>query len=248
MPTGTQTQIWKVWWTKNCPTSISKVPYKYCQVITLLLTQAKIPLMLLNKNTPRPHLTLCYPLPQALPLHQHTSVKTKYRLQSLPSSMAGPEGLRPQHLKHCLCTWCHNFLLTSLTELVNHLTNGHLPTALRPFLYGTQPHGLRKNYGDLRLTAVGCTYRRLVAKVCLRPYISRLHELLQPSQLGVGIPRGCEAAVYATRSFMAQTPGEKVLLNLGDAKKNAFNSICRDTVLQAAQTHLPEIFPFIWDC
>jgi len=30
--------------------------------------------------------------------------------------------------------------------------------------------------------------------------------------------------------------------------KNAFNSIRRDKVLQVAQTHLPEIYPFIWDC
>jgi len=44
---------------------------------------------------------------------------------------------------------------------------------------------------------------------------------------------------------MVQTQGEKVLLKLD--VKNAFNSIHRDTV-QAAQTHLPEIYPFIWDC
>jgi len=40
--------------------------------------------------------------------------------------------------------------------------------------------------------------------------------------------------------------GEKVLLKF--YVKNAFNSIHRDTVLQAAQIHLPEIYPFIWDC
>jgi len=43
---------------------------------------------------------------------------------------------------------------------------------------------------------------------------------------------------------MAQTQGEKVLLKLD--VKNAFNSIRRDTILQAAQTHHPEIYPFIW--
>jgi len=42
------------------------------------------------------------------------------------------------------------------------------------------------------------------------------------------------------------TQSQKVLLKLD--LKNAFNSIRRDTVLQAAQTHLPEIYPFIWDC
>jgi len=164
-------------------------------------------------------------------------------------SGAGPEGLRPQHLKDCISISAGDAstsLIISLTELVNHLTNGHLPTALRPFLYGAQLHGLRKNNGDLRPIALGCTCRRLVAKVCLRPYISRLRELLQLTQLGVGTSWVCEAAVHGTRSFMAQTQGEKVLLKLD--VKNAFNSIRRDTVLQAAQTHLPEIYPFIWDC
>jgi len=56
----------------------------------------------------------------------------------------------------------------------------------------------------------------------------------------------CKRKSFTTRSFMAQTQGEKVLLKLD--VKNAFNSIRRDTVLQAAQTHLPEIYPFIWDC
>jgi len=171
-------------------------------------------------------------------------------ISSFPhGSGAGPEGLTPQHLKDCISISAGDAstsLLTSLTELVHHLTNGHLPTALRPFLYGAQLHGLRKNNGDLRPIAVGCTYQRLVAKVCLRPYISRLHELLQPSQLRVSTSWGCEAAVHATRSFMAQTQGEKVLLKLD--VKNAFNSIRRDTVLQAAKTHFPEIYPFIWDC
>jgi len=52
-----------------------------------------------------------------------------------------------------------------------------------------------------------CIYRRLAAKVCLRPYIPRLGELLQPTQL-----QGCKAAVHATCSFMAQTQSEKVLM------------------------------------
>ena len=96
----------------------------------------------------------------------------------------------------------------------------------------------------LRPVAVECTYWCLATKVCLRPYVSRLHELLQPSQVGVSIPQGFKAAVHATRSFMAQTPSEKVLLKLDT--KNAFNSICQG--LQAAQTHLPETYPFIWGC
>jgi len=227
------------------------VPYKYCQVIALV-NPSKESLDILQQKHPQVPLDLALPpSPSATtPPTYFSQNQIHAAISSFPhGSRAGPEGLRPQHLKDCISISAGDAstsVLTSLTELVNHLTNGHLPTALRPFLYGAQLHGLRKNNGDLRPITVGCTYRRLVAKVCLRPYMSRLCDLFQPSQLGVGTPRGCEAAVHATRSFMTQTQGEKVLLKLD--VKNAFNSIRRDKVLQAAHTHLPEIYPFIWDC
>ena len=65
-------------------------------------------------------------------------------------------------------------------------------------------------------------------KVCLRLFIPRLRELVLPSQVGVGTPLGCEAAVHATRYFMDQPHNEKVLLKLD--VKNAFNSIRRYTI------------------
>jgi len=98
-------------------------------------------------------------------------------------------------------------------ELVNYLANGHLPTTLglSSLLLNSM---LCKSNGDLRPIAVGCTYLRLVAKVCLRPFIPRLHNLLLPSQVGVGTPLGCEAAVYATHYFMDQPHNDEVLLKL----------------------------------
>ena len=119
----------------------------------------------------------------------------------------------------------------------------------------TSPH-LKKWWGHvprvphqiapiLRPNAIWCDYRRLAAKVCLRPFIPRLRELLLPSQVGIGIPLACEAAVHATRYFMDQPHSENVLLKLD--VKNVFNSIRRDTVLQEAQKHLPETHPFVWD-
>jgi len=44
---------------------------------------------------------------------------------------------------------------------------------------------------------------------------------------------------------MAQPHSSNVLLKRD--VKNAFKGIRRDTVLQASQTRLPEIYPFIWD-
>jgi len=70
---------------------------------------------------------------------------------------------------------------------LNHLMNGHLPTAGWPFIYVAQLNALRKNNVDLRPIIVGCTYQHLIANVCLRPYIPMLRHLLLPS-LGVGTP------------------------------------------------------------
>jgi len=44
---------------------------------------------------------------------------------------------------------------------------------------------------------------------------------------------------------MEQTQNEKLLQKL--VVKNVFNSIRQDTLLQASQTHFPEIYPLIWD-
>jgi len=205
-----------------------------------------------NKNTPKPPDDLKLPPPpdaDTSPICFSTA-QIHAAISSFPhGSGSGPDGLRPQHFKDCISITigdASTSLLTSLTELVNYLANGHLPTDLRPFLYGAQLHGLRKINGDPRPIAVGCTYRCLVAKVCLRPFIPRLRKLLLPSQVGVGTPLTCEAAVHATRYFMDQPHNDKVLLKLD--VKNAFNSICRDIVLQKAQKHLPEIYPLIWDC
>ena len=132
-------------------------------------------------------------------------------------------------------------LRASLTELINHIINGHLPTALWPFFYGAQLHGLLKSNEDLIPITVCCTYWCRAAKVCLIPYISRFHKLLQPSQVGIGTPWGCEATVYAMDSFMAQTQSEKSLLKL-DVKMPSIASA------ETVQTRLPEIYPFIWDC
>jgi len=93
---------------------------------------------------------MLHPSPSATtpPIHFSQS-QIHAAISSFPhGSRAGPEGLQPQHLRDCISISAGNAstsLLTSLTEFVNHLTNGHLPTALQPCLYGAQLHGLLKN-------------------------------------------------------------------------------------------------------
>ena len=65
---------------------------------------------------------------------------------------------------------------------------------------------------------------------------------LAPVQLGVGTSGGYEAAVHATRRFLASMPDDNVLVNLDFS--NAFNSIRRDAVLTAIADQLPDIYRF----
>ena len=64
-----------------------------------------------------------------------------------------------------------------------------------------------------------------------------------PSQLGYGIPLGCEAVVHSARQYLKHLPSDHVMLKLISLMR-----IRRDKMLQAAHLHIPEIFPFIFSC
>ena len=53
--------------------------------------------------------------------------------------------------------------------------------------------------GGVRPIAVGCTLRRLVAKIAGQLVVDEMAELLSPRQLGYGVRGGAEAAVHACR-------------------------------------------------
>ena len=74
------------------------------------------------------------------------------------------------------------------------------------------------------------------------PTTSVLSEQLQPTQLGVGTPAGCEAALRAVRAYMVGCTTPKVILKID--LKNAFNSLRRDKILTAVREHIPEAFNF----
>ena len=100
-------------------------------------------------------------------------------------------------------------------------------------------HSQKKDEG-IRPIAVGNTLRRLATKVVLRPYTREIRDHLEPYQLGVGTPAGCEAAHRATRLYMETASTPKVLLKVD--LKNAFNTIRRDKILTAAREHLPDAY------
>ena len=118
------------------------MPYKYCQVIALVNPSKESLDILQQKHSQAPLDLALPPSPSATtPPTYFSQNQIQATISSFPhGSGAGPEGLRPQHLKDCISISAGDAtsLLTSLTELVNHLSNGHLPTALPPFLYGAQ--------------------------------------------------------------------------------------------------------------
>jgi len=54
---------------------------------------------------------------------------------------------------------------------------------------------------------------------------------------------GCEAAVHAARSFLSSCLAGSALLKIDFS--NAFNYIRRDSMLEAVETHVPEMLPFL---
>jgi Reverse transcriptase (RNA-dependent DNA polymerase) len=166
-----------------------------------------------------------------------------------PGSAAGLDCLRPQHLKDMLALNIGDAgrkLLCRLTEFVNLCLAGRIPNALKPVFCGASLCALNKKGGGVRPIAVGCTLRRLCAKVACKVVIGKAAALFSPYQLGVGVPRATEAAVHAARRFVAGLgPGEG-LLKLDFS--NAFNCIRRDVILHCVAELFPELYAFVSVC
>lgn len=163
-------------------------------------------------------------------------------------SAGGLDGLSPQHLKDLLNadkTDASASLLKDLTTLVNLMLSGRVNQTVTSTLYGANLCALRKKDGGIRPIAVGCTYRRLTAKLCCRAIAENLKEFFQPAQLGFGSRGGCEAAVHSLRTFLHLQRGE-VLLKVDI--KNAFNSVDRGAMLAQVKEKVPSIYKFLWQC
>ena len=159
-------------------------------------------------------------------------------------SAGGPDGLRPQHLKDMISVEeSSQVLLPALTAFVNHVIEGRTPPSIRPFFFGANLTALQKKDGGVRPIAVGCTLRRLIAKLAGRKVMEEMGELLLPRQLGYGVRGGAEAAVHAARLYLQDLDPDKAILKLDF--KNAFNSIHRDKVLAAVLDHVQGLYPFL---
>ena len=168
-------------------------------------------------------------------------------IRSFPNGSArGLDGLMPQHLKDMTGASAESggpVLLSALTALVNIILQGKVPRTVRPLFFGANLTALTKKDGGVRPIAVGCTLRRLAAKLAGRCVMDAMGELWPHANVGYGTKLGCEAAVHATRLYLSNLQPGQVILKLDF--QNAFNCICRDKMIQAVSILAPELAPFV---
>ena len=198
-----------------------------------------------QKHPPAPPNVVLPPAPDNdTPPFQATKEQVLEGLHSFPSSSgSGPDNIRPGHLLSLTTKGsgaAGERLKTSLTNICNLVLSGRVPESIRPLFYGASLCALSKKDGGIRPIAVGNTLRRLATKVLIFPTTAEIREQVQPTQLGVGTPAGCEAALRAVRHYMESTSSPKVLLKID--LKNAFNSIRRDKILESVREHLPDTY------
>jgi len=167
-------------------------------------------------------------------------------IKSFPNGSAGgPDGMRPQHLKDLIRgnDITDSSLLTALAAFSTLVLEGRTPLPIRPFFFGASLTALNKKDGGIRPIAVGCTLRRLVAKIAGKMVVEDMAKLLAPRQLGYGVLGGAEAAVHAARQYITNIQPQDAVVKLDF--RNAFNSVRRDKMLEAVQTFAPDIYPFV---
>ena len=91
-----------------------------------------------------------------------------------------------------------------------------------PLLFGDSLTALIKT-GGIRLIVVGYYWVRLAAK-CANTFAAvKLLNYFHPNQLGVGVYRGCKAAVYAYRRYVTSIQEGHIIAKLEFT--NVFNCI-----------------------
>jgi len=69
----------------------------------------------------------------------------------------------------------------------------------------------------------------------------------QPNQLGVGTPKGTEAAAHAIRSSTSYSEVENQVVLKIDFK-NAFNCVSRNVMSEKAKEHTPKKLSYVFQC
>ena len=168
-------------------------------------------------------------------------------------SAAGRDGFWPQYYKDVLDTpsgATSLSLLSLFTSFHNLCLDGSLPADLAPFIASAKSVPLRKkDLNAVRPIAVGEADRRVTSKLALWGVRAVVAELLQTTQVGVGISNGAEAIVHSLQYLLDSgcfDDDDTFLLQVDNT--NAFNLVDRSSMLQQVKLHCPDIYPWVAYC
>ena len=155
---------------------------------------------------------------------------------------------RPQHLKDALVPGHKDEVLRQLAGIVDILARGEASPAARGWISGGSQQALRKQDGGLRPIAVGETWRRLVGKILSKTTAEKIHNYLEPLQVGVGTKGGAEATIHVVRQWMGRNREDcdRVLAMMD--LSNVFNCLDRSAFRQAIRRVAPELAPWVDFC
>jgi hypothetical protein len=148
-------------------------------------------------------------------------------------SAPGIDGMRPQFLQDMVSFSAGEAgkrSLIAITKLCNFILAGKINEEVLPIFFGASLCALSKKDGGLRPIAIGCSFRRLAARVACFKHNCDIHSYLAPHQLGVATKKGSETAIHTVRTYLnLHENNDKIVLKIDFA--NAFNSVERDKML-----------------
>jgi hypothetical protein len=206
------------------------------------------------------------PLPREIPAQPATTAvqvdlaTLRSVISRLRSGVApGPSGLTNDLIKQLFPTSSEEDTenLVHLLAFVNAVLAGNVTEATMDWLgasnlvalYKLDPAGNLKRRcvdgrPDIRPIAVPETLYRICALCALRALKGKIVGLLRETQqLGVGVPAACESIATLVRLYLEDPEADDAYCVMIDFA-NAFNSICRASVLEAVAVHVPELLPF----
>jgi hypothetical protein len=96
----------------------------------------------------------------------------------------------------------------------------------------------------LRPIAIGCSFRRLAARVACFKNNCDIHSYLAPHQLGLATKKGSETAIHTVCTYLnLPKNNDKIMLEIDFA--NAFHSVERDKMLLQIKENFPILYPFM---
>ena len=139
-------------------------------------------------------------------------------------------------------------LLQMITNFLNEVIYpGKVPNKICQTLFGANLTALSKEDGGVRPIAVGLVWRRLASKIIMSTLHETCEDLFNPNQLGVGTPKGAEAAIHAIRAYVENPKIEdQVILKIDF--RNAFNCISRKVIMEKVREHTPQIYSYVYQC